>query len=266
MIISNFTCDPISWTHLGANGTIPAYNPEDPKKPHIINFEDSRARFILNKFAVRGLVAMNFGDDEETKKAESLKLWRIFWERQIEAHNQHNEDQKEKGNRYSRPTDELDKHAKLLGLELLRPWRVEAKQDNKQVDELKGENLALRKSLESMQTQMTELMKMMVGRQAEPQKEKPKTRPEPEAEKKAAPKFEPKPDLDPKPGLNVDDAELEKIIAINKNKYLRLGEGNMNLWVSKNWDDILAMPDVNRVEIEEKYEKLYGVPFPQERM
>ena len=250
MIIANFTPDKIEWMHVGANGTIPAYNPDNPKKPHIVNFDDSRANHILNKFAVRGLVQMNFGDDEEAKKKESLKLWRIFWERQIENQNQHNEQQKEAGNRYSRPTDELDEHAKLLGIELLRPWTVAAK-STKEVDELKGENMALKKSIEAMQAQMSQLMQMMAGGKVktQPVNAEPASEPK-EPEKKESPK----------------ESAVDPNIAINRNKYMRLGESNMNLWVSKNWDDIMAMPKENRDEIEEKYFKLYGVDFPTEKI
>ena len=257
MIIGNFTPDKIEWMHVGANGTIPAYNPDNPKKPYIVNFDDSRANHILNKFAIRGLVVMNFGDDEEAKKKESLKLWRIFWERQIENQNQHNEQQKEAGNRYSRPTDELDEHAKLLGIELLRPWTVAAK-STKEVDELKGENLALRKSLESMQAQMSQLMQMMAGGQAKPQ---------PVQESKDDPAVTaPTGDKSTEDHLKTEDEALAKIIEANNNKYRRLGESNMNLWVSKNWDDIMAMPQENKDEIEEKYVKLYGVAFPTEKI
>jgi len=241
MIISNFTPDPISWQHIGANGTIPAYAPDDPKKPHIVTFDDARANFILNKFAVRGLVQMNFGDDEEAKKAESLKIWRNFWERQIENQNQHNEQQKEAGNRYSRPTDELDAHAKLLGLDLLRPWRVEAK-NTKETEELRGENMALKKSLEAMQDQMTQILKMMGGGKAQPKQE---------AFTEAA---------------SGSTENFEKIVKANRKKYTSLSDANLNLWINKNWDDILIMPEENKLELEEKYLKTYGVPFPAEKI
>jgi len=269
MIIANFTPDKIEWMHVGANGTIPAYNPDNPKKPHIVNFDDSRANHILNKFAVRGLVQMNFGDDEEAKKKESLKLWRIFWERQIENQNQHNEQQKEAGNRYSRPTDELDEHAKLLGIELLRPWTVAAK-STKEVDELKGENMALKKSIEAMQAQMSQLMQMMAGgkvkaplAQNEPEVE---PGPDPSQSSENAKEALRKQILKEQAEAKNKVEEFEKTLAVNRNKYMRLGESNMNLWVSKNWDDIMAMPKENRDEIEEKYFKLYGVDFPTEKI
>lgn len=258
MIIANFTCDKIEWTHLGANGTIPAYNPDNPKKPYICNFDDSRANFILNKFGVRGLVVMNYGDDEEAKKSESLKLWRRFWERQIENQNQHNEQQKEAGNRYSRPTDELDAHAKMLGLDLLRPWRVEAK-SSKETEELKGENMALKESMKTLQAQMAEMMKMMIGGGKAGNVQAPPTQSENSQPAK------PKDELSK--AKNISDEEIKKqgLIAANNNKYRRLGESNMNLWVNKNWDDIMLMPEENKLEIEEKYLSIYGEPFPTER-
>jgi len=252
MIIANFSVDSIEWQHIGANGIIPAYDPNDPKKPHIINFEDSRANHILNKFAVRGLVVMNFGDDEEAKKAESLKLWKRFWERQIENHNQHNEQQKEAGNRYSRPTDELDAHAKLLGLDLLRPWRVEAK-NTKETEELRGENMALKKSMETLQAQMAEMMKMMISGGQAVNVQSQSTQPE---------------TSEPVKVKDISDDEVKKrgIIEANNNKYRRLGESNLNLWLSKNWEDVMVMPEENKLELEEKYLKLYGVPFPTSRI
>jgi len=254
MIIGNFTVDPILWQHIGATGTIPAYDPDNPKKPHIVTFDDSRANHILNKFAVRGLVQMNYGDDEEIKKPESLKLWKVFWERQIENQNQHNEDQKEKGNRYSRPTDQLDEHAKLLGLELLRPWRVAVK-DNKETEELKGENMALKKSLEAMQAQMTEILIRMSGgkisAQAQPAQAETAQPTQPETVQ-----------TESVPTVSDDVVKERGIIEANKNKYKRLGESNMNLWVNKHWEDIMLMPEENKLELEEKYLKIYGAPFP----
>ena len=112
--------------------------------------------------------------------------------------------------------------------------------------------MALKKSMETLQAQMAEMMKMMIsGGQApvQTQPAQPKT-PQPDQSKV------------------VSDAVIKEreIIEANKNKYKRLGESNMNLWVSKNWDDIMVMPEENRLEIEDKYLKLYGVPFPTSRV
>ena len=90
MIVGNFTPDPIDWMHIGITGTI--------EPGETAEMDEGRARHILNKFARRGLVQMQFGDEPGDKKKESIKLWTSFWEQQITAFNQHNEDQKEKEN------------------------------------------------------------------------------------------------------------------------------------------------------------------------
>jgi len=218
--IMNGTPDPVEWWHIGVNGII--------QPGQIVEMDDGRARHILNKFGAIGLVQLSFGDDPEEKKKASMALWKSFWERMIENHNQANEDAKEKGNRYVKPTPALEEKAKLFGLEILRPWRVE-KKDNKEIEELKNENKALKSSLETMQDQMTKILEMMGN--------KPKN----------------------------DDADkaLAIVVETNRNKYKRLGSFNMKQWLDKNWDDFLKMPEENILEIQARYEELYGEPFPE---
>jgi len=61
------------------------------------------------------------------------------------------------------------------------------------------------------------------------------------------------------PAVISSDAEkaLAGLVESNQNKYKRLGESNMKAWVVKNWDDILQMPEANKVEIRARYEELY---------
>lgn len=232
MHVANFTPDTINWQHIGVEGAI--------KPDQVVELEDSRARHILNKYAARGLVQMNFGDEPEPKRKQSMSQWKNFWEEQVVTFNRHNEDQKEKGNRYATPTAEIKEHAEKLGLELLRPWRIESK-DNPEFQKLKSENAELKGSLSTMQAQIDKLIEM-VGKnqasQAETKVDKPK----------------------------VSESADETVIEANRNKYKRLGESNMNLWVAKNWEDIKTMPEENRFEIEDKYLKIYGVPFPSEQI
>ena len=60
MIVGNFTPDPIEWMHIGITGVV---NPNE-----IVEMDNARAKHVLNKFARRGLVQMQYGDDAETKK------------------------------------------------------------------------------------------------------------------------------------------------------------------------------------------------------
>jgi hypothetical protein len=190
--------------------------------------EDGRAKHILNKFNAIGLIQLNFGDKVEEKKASSMALWRSFWERQIENHNRANEEAKVNGNRYSKPPAGLEEKAKLFGVDLLRPWRIE-KKDSKELDELKNENKSLKGSLEAMQGQMTKILEMM-GNKA--------------------------------PVSSDAEKALAALVESNRNKYKRLGETNMKAWLEKNWNDFLKMPEANILEIQARFEELYHEEFP----
>lgn len=226
MVIANFSPDPIEWWHVGVNGII--------KPGETVEMEDGRAKFILNKFNTIGLIQLNFGDNPEEKKKASMALWRSFWERQIENHNHANEDAKANGNRYSKPPAGLEEKAKLFGLDLLRPWRIEQK-DSKELEELKNENKSLKSSLETMQTQMSKILEMMGGRATV---------------------------LTPAAVNSDAEKALTSLVESNRNKYKRLGESNMKAWLEKNWDDFIEMPEANKIEIQTRYEELYKEVFP----
>jgi hypothetical protein len=161
MIVANFTPDTIEWQHVGITGTL---LPND-----VVDLPEGRANHILNKFGRRGVIVMNFGDKEEASREKAMELWRDFWEYQITQFNQHNENQKEKGNRYERPTKEILDHAEILGLELLSPWVVK-----KGTDSGSGGNTA---EMETMKQQMgvlsstvsalTDLVQSLVSRHDE---------------------------------------------------------------------------------------------------
>ena len=229
MIVYNGTPDPIEWQHVGIIGTIGA--------DEVIEMPDGRG----NKFGRRGLVQMAFGDDKEAKKQESLNLWRRFWEDQVAAFNQHNEDQHQKGNRYARPNAELESHAKDLGLDLFQPTKLKESKNIREVYELQQENKTLKQSLDSLQSQVSELIGAIKGQSQ---------------------------DAINMANINVKNNkspgttdEIEK----NRNKYKRLTRNAMNGWVKNNWDEIQKMPQENRFEITTMYQDFYQVSFPDEK-
>ncbi len=222
MIIGNFTPDAIDWMHIGISGTI---GPGET-----VEMGESRAKHVLNKFARRGLVQMQFNDDLELKKKESIKQWTDFWELQIVQFNQHNEDQKEKGNRYARPTPELKTHAEALGLVLLQPWRIESK-DSPELKRLTQENVDLRATVEAQTGQINEILEMLKKGQPVPEEEEAVT----------------------------------DIVAVNRKKYVSLTANTMSGWLKNNWEEIQEMPEENRFEIQTRYQDLYQTPFPEEK-
>jgi hypothetical protein len=237
MIVGNFTPDAIDWMHIGISGTL---GPGETAE-----MSESRAKHILNKFARRGLVQMQFGDDVESKTKQSMAEWTNFWEQQITQFNQHNEDQKEKGNRYARPTAQLKEKAILLGLELLQPWRIEAK-DSPELKRLQQENVALRETVDAqtgqINTQTAQIQEILDMLKTGKETEEPQAEPiEPAGE-------------DP---LDV--------VATNRKKYASLTVGTMSGWLKNNWEEIQEMPEENRFEIKTRYESLYQTPFPEEK-
>lgn len=249
MHIGNFTPDPVTWMHLGIEGTI--------KPDQVLEYDDARGRHILNKFAVRGLVQMVFGDKPESKRGESMGRWKSFWETQVINFNRYNESQKENHNRYTDPSKELREHAAALNLELISPWRVESK-DSPKVAVLEKENLMLReenagikKSLLDVQKQMAEMMEMFKAKIEAP----------------ATP--DPKQDVAANAvdgGAAVENDEHTQLVELHRNKYKRLNKMTLHQWVGKHWSEITEMPEENKVEIAEMYEKIYDVPFPSEPM
>jgi hypothetical protein len=157
MIVANFTPDIVEWQHVGITGTL---LPND-----VVDLPEGRANHILNKFGRRGVIVMNFGDKEEESREKAMELWRDFWEYQITQFNQHNENQKEKGNRYERPTKEILDHAEILGLELLSPWIVKKDSgsgsggNNTEVEAMKQQMGMLSSTVSAL----TDLVQSLVG-------------------------------------------------------------------------------------------------------
>jgi len=240
MIIANYTEDPITWTHIGEDGTI---GPDE-----VVEVYDARGRFILNQMGRKGLVQLQFGDDPEDKKKVSKALWEEFWTHQITVQNQFNEDQKEKGQRYGKPTKKLVEHAKKLNLELLSPWTSKKKDDSPALEELRKEN-------RDMRSQLALLMKMLAGEKAGISDLKL------DAKEEVPPQGEPiVPEV---PEVPEDPEKIrQNLIEKNRRTYKSQQYGTFLGWVKNSWDLISEMPEENRMEISERFTELYGIPFP----
>lgn len=247
MIVGNFTPDPIEWMHIGITGVV--------KSGETAEMEDGRARHVLNYHARRGLVQMQYGDELEAKKKESLAQWSNFWEHQIVTFNQHNEDQKEKGNRYAKPTDEIKAHADALGLELLQPFRIESKDDSPQLKILREENVSLKATVEAQTGQINQILEMIKAGKGLPEAPAETEQPEPPVKTKIVEG----PDETPEPDVTED------VVATNKKKYVSLSSSTMKGWLKNNWEEFQGMPEENRFEIISRYHDLYQTPFPEEK-
>jgi len=247
MIVANYTPDPITYIHGGIPATI------EPGK--MVELEEKKANFVLNKFDKRGLVAMKFGDRPEDKQKAAMEQWKRFWRRQIVNFNQDNERRKNTQREYVEPTEELLQHATTLGIELVGPWTIK-QTDNVAVQAVLVENATLKAEMSSLKAQMQELIEAIKAREvpmelrstaekveltkrgAESQPEKEVVKPQTKA-----------PSVDNKPLI----AEFQML---NKEKF---GE-----WVMVNLDRIQAndFPLDVRQMIEHKWEKLIQGDFP----
>ena len=153
MILVNFTPDTIPWIHVGVTGKI--------KPDEKIEVDDGRGRHILNRWGDRGLLVLQFGDEDKLaeKKADAMSLYTRFWTRQIVVFNQHNETLKNESKPYIMPPKELEFHAAKLGIELIGPWKVRKQVNDVEIKQLKDENAELRTSIKSLADMVKGLIK-----------------------------------------------------------------------------------------------------------
>jgi hypothetical protein len=250
MIIANFTPDDITYIHGGIPATI--------ESGKLVEVEDKKGNFILNKFDKRGLVAMKFGDNKATKQAEAMEQWKKFWQRQVVIYNQDNERRKNTQREYVEPTKELIEHATKLGIELIGPWTIR-QTDNAAVQAVLIENASLKAEMTTLKNQMSELINVLkvrevpvelmsvaekIERTVQGAESQPVTKPdEPVAKKPAAP-----------------SADHDKLVA----EFQMLKKEQFGEWVMVNLDRIQAndFPLDVRKMIEQKWERLIQGDFP----
>jgi hypothetical protein len=153
MHIANFTPDEITWTHGGIIGIL--------KEGDVEEFDNARGNHILNKYGQRGLVQLQYGDDEEEVKRLAMKVYKEFWYRQITNFNRQNETLRNENKAYIFPQKVLEEKAKEFSVELIGPWKVNLPSSDKEMVRLQQENRELRSSIDDMQSQMKELIKIV---------------------------------------------------------------------------------------------------------
>ena len=151
MIVANFTPDPVPWLHIGVSGTL--------KPGDVLEWDEARAKHVLNKSGRLGIVKMTYGDNEAIKRDDSMRLWRAFWELQVTNFNQGNEGRKAENKPYARPSKEIVEHAKRLQLELVGPWVSPAKTDDGAILELKEANKTLTGQLKELSALVSQMVK-----------------------------------------------------------------------------------------------------------
>lgn len=213
MIVCNFTPDKVRWMHVGQAGAL--------KPGDIVEFEDKRAKHILNQWGPRGILHYKLTDDPEAKKKEAMEIWKRFWMHQIATFNQQNEARKNEGNPYNFPTEDLTSHAEALGVELIGPWKSTPKTENAEVNALKAENAELKEQVTDLKKDMAEMLNIM-----RELKEKPNV------------------------PIVIDTAELvQKFISLDARRY--------KTWVLENSEEIATWPKQVIDKAKEKWNAFY---------
>ena len=150
MFIANYTPDDILWTHGGLSNTI--------ESDQVVEMDDARGNHILNQFGPRGLIKLQYGDEEEVRKKEAMTIYTMFWERQITNFNQQNEARKNENKAYIAPNKQLQEKADEMGLEIVGPWKLKIPVASAEMDKLKAENKELYTKIDTLQTQVSELI------------------------------------------------------------------------------------------------------------
>jgi len=125
-----------------------------------IKLPDAKARHLLNEFAPRGLVALDYGDDEEKRANEGLERNRNFKLKQLNDFNEKNEARKHMGLPYLWPTETLKRYAKEIGVKLTESYKVDDAQLQR-AKALEEENKNLRSQMAEMNEKFEKLMSMV---------------------------------------------------------------------------------------------------------
>lgn len=145
LVLFNPTNETLRAQYVGEDVVIAPY----PQHGHKVKVDDARGRHILNALGPRGLMSLEFGDEEEKKAVIGLERNREFKKKQIIRYNQENERRKQAGMAYIEPTAQVAEYARELGIALLEPYALKDV-EKAEVSRLKDEN-------RSLQTELTKL-------------------------------------------------------------------------------------------------------------
>ena len=225
MVVANFTPDKIRWTHGGIVGII--------KPGETFKCDEKRGKFLLTHFDTRGLVKLDYGDNEENARIKSMENWTEFWKRQIVNFNQSNEERKAEGKGYVRPQPEVIEHAEKLGIKLIGPWTIQQSSTEKEVQDLKATIASLKAEKETTDSKVDQLVGLVEKLIKSQSKQEPEVKQETET-------------------------DWDDVI----NRFFYKGKDHLKPWVEENLAVIVDYPDFVKDKLREKYTKFYEEDLP----
>lgn len=137
-----------------------------------LKVSDPTARHILNVFAPRGLISLDYGDDEEKRAEEALERNRAFKIKQINDYNEKNEARKHQGLPYLWPHKQIKVYAKEFGAKLIESYKIDDAQIKK-TEALEKENTDLKTQMSELMKEFSELKDLLKGGNAKVEEEIP---------------------------------------------------------------------------------------------
>ena len=240
VIVFNPTNETMGAQHIGEDIVLPP----DSK----VKMSDSRAKHVLNILGPRGLMTLEFGDENriEEKRAQGVERNLAFKKRQVQRHNQQNEAQKRGGRPWLEPPAHIKAYADELGLELVEPYSERA-DERGMVQSLIAQNQQFQNQMAAMQTQMADLLKIVLAERSAPAI---KSVPEPD-------EFEQEVNAVETEGKSLEQLEHE-IIETAKGKNKRW----LRPYLVQNIDLIVTFSQKVKDRINNIYQAMYGESFP----
>ena len=149
IVVYNPTNEDLKGWHIGIEFTIPSGAKQ--------KLEDATAKHLLNHLGPRGLMMLEYGDQEREEQiaAEGIRINREFKKKQIRVYNEINEQRKATGLPYNKPTKEVVRYSNELGILLVEPYSMKV--------EGMGDYTQTQKQITELQLTVTELAKTMSG-------------------------------------------------------------------------------------------------------
>jgi len=243
VIVFNPTNEEFKTQHIGEDIVLP---PNSTAK-----MSDARAKHVLNSLGPRGLMSLEFGDEIEEKRKQGIDRNLEFKKRQVQRHNQQNEAQKRGGRPWIEPPDHIKAYAKELDLELIEPYSERA-DERGMVQVLIAQNQQQQAQMAQLQSQMADLMKIVLMERPTGPVIANVTDPQPQKDE-----FEVEVSLVETEGKSLTELEEEVIAAAtNKNKrWLRP-------YLVQNMEIISGFSQEAKDRLNNLYEAMYGESFP----
>ncbi len=144
MILFNPTNDVLKKYYIGLEVIL--------KPGEKLKVSDACGRHVLNSMARRGMMSLEYGDNEKEVARIGIKRNIEFKRKQVLDWNLQNEARKQTNRPYLNPTEEVRRYAEELGLELMEPYALTQDRESAKSSEIE----------EKLQEQINELRELVV--------------------------------------------------------------------------------------------------------